>query len=394
MGTRRTTRAAPPPPEVDDDDTGDDREAADVELALAFDDLPANVAVKAYRVLENGTHAWCWTGPPAEATEERLAQFGPGKYRLMARQKLPNGRERLQRSRDVHIHAAPPAPVQQPTAGGSGDIVEKIANAALLSLLKSMSDSQEAAARQNREHSAAMALLLEKIAKPDPLIGTLLEKSLGERAADPLDQALRINELTNKTRSSSGVAELIGTLDALDRIKARVRGKSDDGDEDGGGGWAGVFRELIPRMLPAQPNDNNAPATGGESDRATVPAPIAAAGRAPAPALQILERSPVARVPAHLAPLAPYFPQLLLAAERNVPPEQTADFLLALLPDAALELAEPILAGDTLVTEITTAEPQLAPHGQYVDAVRRAMLEQLKNWDVEVEGEGNDTAAA
>jgi hypothetical protein len=392
MGTRRTARAAPPADvEVDDDD----QDATDVELALAFDDLPANVQVKAYRVLENGTHAWCWTGPPAEATEERLAQFGPGKYRLMARQKLPNGRERLQRSRDVHIHAAPPAPVQQPAAGGSSDIVEKIANAALLSLLKSMSDSQEAAARQNREHSAAMALLLEKIAKPDPLLGTLLEKSLGGRVVDPLDQALRINELTNKTRSSSGVAELIGTLDALDRIKARVRGKGEDGDDEGGG-WAGVFKELIPRMLPA-PNDNNAPATGGDSDRATVPAPIAAAGRAPAPALT-LERSPVARIPAHLAPLAPFFPQLLLAAERNVPVEQTADFLLALLPDAVLELAEPILAGDTLVTEITTAEPQLAPHGQYVDAVCRQMLEQLKSWEVEGEdesgGEGGDTAAA
>jgi hypothetical protein len=107
----------------------------------------------------------------------------------------------------------------------------------------------------------------------------------------------------------------------------------------------------------------------------------------------MLERSSVARIPAHLAPLSPYFPQLLLAAERNVPAEQTADFLLALLPDAALELAEPILAGDTLVTEITTAEPQLAPYGQYVDAVRRAMLEQLKSWDVDAEG-GDDTAAA
>jgi len=384
MGTRRTTRAAPPA-EVEVDE--DEREATDIELALAFDDLPANVQVKAYRVLENGVHAWCWTGPPAEATEERLATFGPGKYRLMARQKLPNGRERLQRSREVHI-AAPPAPPPGAAPSSSGtDIVDKIANAALLSLLKSMSDSQEAAARQNREHSAAMALLLEKIAKPDPLLGTLLEKSLGARQVDPLDQALRINELTNKTRSSSGVAELIGTLDALDRIKARVKGSGREDDEESGGGWAGVFKELIPHILPAQPNDN-APASGGD-------APAAAGSRAPAPALT-LERSPVARIPAHLAPLSPLFPQLILAAERSVPPEQTADFLLALLPDDILALAEPVLAGDTLVTEVTTAEPRLAVHGPYVDAVRRAMLEQLKNWEEggEEPGDGSDTAAA
>lgn len=388
--TKRAARS-PAPSTVDDDEEEPPPEGNDDSLVLGeiFADLPASVRVKVWRIPEHGEKEWCWTGEPSKATEELLAKFGPGEYMLHARGTLPNGkRDAIRRTARIRIAAMPQPPVPAaPASGPPGSFADQIAQTAILGLLEQMQ-------RANREHSTAMAVLLERIAKPqhDPLLQTLLEKSLGGRQADPLEQALRINELTGKARSTSGVAELIGTLDALDRIKARVRGKSDD-DEDSGGGWASVFRELIPRILPAeQSNDNSAPASGGVT--APVPAPIAGS-RAPAPAL-ILERSPVARIPAHLAPLAPYFPQLVAAAERNVPAEQTADFILALLPDAALEVAESVLAGDTLVTEITTAEPQLAAHGQYVDAVRRAMLEQLKSWPVEGEGTegGDDTAAA
>lgn len=375
------TRRPPPPLENDDDDdvveapppppADSQAEAVRKELSELFGDLPPTVRVKVWRVPEHGEREWCWTGEPSKATEENIAKFGPGEYLIVARGTTTadgSRRQVIKQTGRVRIAAVPeserPAPAAAPNGAAPGSLVDQIAQTALLQLLDNMQ-------RSNREHSAAMVVLLEKIAKPDPILQTVLEKALGARGGDPLDQAARILDLT-KARSDpqSSVAELIGTLDALDGIKARVRGRDDGGD---GGGWASVFRDLGTAILARKSEHDAAP----NAAPAALPAP--AAGEAPTLTLE-RGQPDMPKIAPHFAALAEYFPDLVRAKKRGTAPTEVAAWLLANVPDDALDMTEQLLTRDTIVTEITTAEPQLADAGDYVDAVRKAALELLQQW--------------
>jgi len=348
-----------------EDDQGDvapedDRnEVALRELDSVFNDLPSTVKVKVYRLAENGALEWCWTGQPNAVSEERIAKFGPGEYVLQARGELPNGGKGFRRQHRIHIAATPTseaptaAPPAQPT---TTDLV----SAGVVAMLQQMS-------RANREHDAAMAVLLERLSKPDPIVEKLLSNAIGGRQPDPFEVAERIASIGAKAnRGGGGIAELATTLEALDRLKERFRG--DEGDAGGGMSWPSFFSQLLGK-IPANGN-----ARGPELvEDPNGPHIESVEARPPVRVLPHSRPSPV-KFPEYLAPMAPFVPELVGAAERGTDPGSVADWFVANLPDAALPIARGVLQNDGVVADLIAGEPRLREHREFLVAVRDEML--------------------
>lgn len=366
--------------------TENEQEPADLspeaqELEDAIDALPEGSVAKLYRIEPNGERAYIDQATPSAMDEARIASHGAGTYVVMFRGPLNDGTNRIgyKKSRRVFIGesaaraaaaAVPVTPAATPNAGGS--LLDQVAGGMLVSMMQQMQNMNALQMQQSREHSTAMMTMLAKIAErpaTDPLLASLLPALL-EKKADPIDQATRIAELSNKgTKSTS---ELLATLELVEKMREMAGSGGGGGQEKG---WMGMVRELAPLVLrqnqqeiatvpalPPGPTPNDQPST----DPGTVPPNVATD-------LQYLD------------PVAPYFSHIEVSARNGTDPEIAADFFLSFISGGLYPVIDSILARPSVVPDIVKRAPSLSPYQAWlvnlVGAMRNVIAESTADGD-------------
>lgn len=339
--------------------------------------LPENTIAKVYRIREDGQREFIVQTTPQAATEERCQKAGPGTYRIVFYGPVGQGGKKGfkgQRTVYVGVDAAAAAAVAPNGSGGS------VTEIAMLQLIRGMGDMQSMQAQQSREHSLAMATLMEKIARPperDPLLGELVKTLVagGSERKDPIEQATKIAELANNNTKRTATGDILDTLDLVERI----RGDGGGNDRGSKRGWLDdIAKAIIPRVMQhIAPTNEVAPVAHHDATNMSVPAPtverqlkLEPNGQSNVPTSQ-----PV--VAEYLKAVVHLLPDLTFMAQRGFSAEGAADLLLEKVEDSDTPILDPLLAQPTLVADIVAAEPSLMPYRAWVEELRTAVIAAL-----------------
>lgn len=376
---RLRKKASPPrkgPPRSADD-------AVALEMAELIADLPSEAKLTVYRTdVKSGRLEWCHTyTDPSDFSEEDIARFGPGRYRLFARAPNPEGKETIVKTRSLSIAARPDQAGAAPGPSGlhGGNMAEMVNMQLLTSLLegsrqsadihralmKSMMDSQHA---PKSETPAWVGALIAALA---PALVTLLK---------PQDQAAQLamfKDLIEISRPASPASSMSDALKLVEQAKDLVS----DGDGDANPWIAGLkhVAPMVDKVLDTVRQSR--PALAPPPAPTPAPAPIEGMGGVTPPQPMIVNPGPAETVPAK-PPTHPLMAQLermmpYLAGRAVAEPDEAAfygEWVLRQVAQEHYELLGNVLDRPTVLDELAELFPVVAQHRGWfsglVDAMR------------------------
>jgi hypothetical protein len=259
--------------------------------------------------------------------------------------------------------------------GGTPSSFDKMMDMGVFQLFKGMQDQAAETARQNREHSMAMATMMERIAKPQesqlpallavltPLLTPLLAGMTNR--PDPIDLATKIAALQRPGAGIGGLGELENFLELADRFNRKANGEDIT--------LAGVLKDTLPVAL--ETIGKFAPAAAPPTNAA--PARLAAPA-APAPELSTPAVPTPPAVPVdEWTPLEPHIPQLIAFAENDSDPHGVCMTILTMAPTKFKAMLRELVARDDALALITGRFPAVAAYPTWMGALLDELAAEL-----------------
>lgn len=336
---------------------------------------------KVYRFERDGEKAFIDEMPSTELAERgdsAIREYGPGRYIIYLHGPIGDGTRKGIQGNPIRItigdvrNGKPGDVPVTPNAPSSGaSLLDQVFASSLITMLKQMNDMSTMQMELMRKTIAEG----NRPAERDPLLGQLLTVLLQKPTVDPMQQAREIAELATKHTGRGGMAEVLTTMETIEKIKAFkiVGGEEGTGTMD----LLGKGLDTLGQYLQAR----NA-AVGQQPQPGPVMLPPASpdyySPAAPVPVAPVVLLSPSGEpVPPSLQVLQPLVPDLKRWAQQNRDPQWAAETILYDVPPGFHAQLGAMLQGDGVVSQIGHTFPELSPFANWLETVRAALVDMI-----------------